>query len=256
MIVFIRYMNKNTLYKMLSVLLALVLWQLIAWKIDMDMLLASPLDVIKRLGTIWKEPQFISTVAFSFFRITMGFLCAFAAGIVLGAAAGSLHFVEILLWPYLIAIKNVPIASFIILFLLWMNFSQLTILIAFLIAFPVIYSNVLQGIKSTDRKKKELAELYHVPWNRRLLYIYLPSVKPYILSAGSIAVGMTWKAGVAAEIIGLIDGSIGEMLYNAKVYFQNADLLCWTLIIIILSVCSEKLFRFLLKATFKGVEKL
>ena len=64
------------------------------------------------------------------------------------------------------------------------------------------------------------------------------------------------KAGVAAEIIGLIDGSIGEMLYNAKVYFQNADLLCWTLIIIILSVCSEKLFRFLLKAAFKGVEKL
>ena len=249
-------MSKNTLYKVLSVVLSVVLWQILAMKINMEMLLASPFDVIKRLCTIWKEPDFISTVLFSFFRISSGFLMAFAAGIILGAVAGSLRFIEVLLWPYLIAIKNVPIASFIILCLLWMNFSQLTVLISFLIAFPVIYSNVLQGIKSTDKKKKELAKLYHVPWNRRLLYIYMPSVKPYILSAGSIAVGMAWKAGVAAEIIGMIDGSIGEMLYNAKVYFRNADLLCWTLIIIILSVCSEKLFRFILKTVFKGAEKL
>ena len=114
----------------------------------------------------------------------------------------------------------------------------------------------MQGIKSTDGKMKELAALYRVPWTRQLLYIYLPAIKPYLLSACGVAVGMAWKAGVAAEVIGMVDGSIGEMLYQAKVYFQNADLLCWTIIIILLSVISEKLFMYLLKTAFMGVEKL
>ena len=121
----------------------------------------------------------------------------------------------------MITIKSVPIASFIIMCLIWMNYSQLTVLISFLIAFPMIYSNVLQGIKSTDNKMIEVAKIYRLSLRKQLLYIYLPSVKPFIISASSIAVGMTWKAGVAAEIIGIIDGSIGEKLYNAKICKSN-----------------------------------
>ena len=222
----------------------------------MKMLLASPVDVLKRMSSIWKEPDFLSTILFSFVRISSGFLIAFAAGILLGILAGRLKFIEYLLFPYITAIKTVPIASFIVLCLLWLDFDQLTVLIAFLIAFPVIYTNVLHGIKCTDVKMRELARLYRIPWQRQLVYIYLPSVKPYLLSACSISVGMAWKAGIAAEVIGLVDGSVGEMLYQAKVYFQNADLLCWTIIIIFLSVVSEKIFVFLLKSFFKGVEKL
>ncbi|NLD88698.1 MAG: ABC transporter permease subunit, partial [Clostridiales bacterium] len=186
----------------------------------------------------------------------LGFLSAFAAGVFLGIAAGRLRALELLLWPYVVTIKAVPVASFIIFCLIWLDFTQLTILISFLIAFPVIYSNVLQGIKSTDVKMKELAKLYRVPWRKQLLYIYLPSVKPYLLSSCGVSVGMAWKSGVAAEVIGMVDGSIGEMLYQTKIYFQNADLMCWTIVIILLSVVTEKLFNLTLKGAFRGVEKL
>lgn len=248
--------KKITLYKLLSILLALLVWQFVAMRVNMDMLLASPVNVLARLFSIWREPGFFSTVLFSLLRITAGYLAAFLAAVILGIAAGRLPILEWLLWPYVVTVKTVPIASFIILCLLWMDFDLLTVLISFLIAFPVIYSNVLAGFKNTDPKMKELAALYHVPWGRTLFYIYLPSVKPYLLSSAAVSVGMAWKAGVAAEIIGLVDGSIGERLYQAKIYFQNADLLCWTLIIILLSVLSEKLFLLLLKAVGKGVEKL
>ena len=248
---------KNAKYlKILSVAAALVLWQIVAARVGMDMLLASPVQVLARLATIWREPGFVRTVLFSFFRISAGFLAAFLAGIVLGIAAGRFSILELLLWPYVVAVKTVPIASFIILCLIWMDYHQLTVLIAFLIVFPVIYSNVLQGIKSTDVKMKELATLYRIPWVRQLVYIYFPSIKPYLISASAVSVGMAWKAGVAAEVIGIVDGSIGEMLYQAKIYFQNADLLCWTIVIILLSVVTEKLFVLLLKAFFRGVERL
>ena len=248
--------NQVTLFKILSVLLALLVWQIAAMRVGMDMLLASPVQVVIRLFTLLKEPDFLSTVLFSLWRITKGYLLAFAAGVLLGVAAGRFQVIGWFLWPYIVTIKTVPVASFIILCLLWLDFNQLTILISFLIAFPVIYSNVLQGFKSTDPQMKELASLYRIPFSRQLFYIYLPSVKPYLLSASAVSIGMAWKAGVAAEVIGLVDGSIGERLYQAKIYFQNADLLSWTLVIILVCAFSEKLFVWLLKAVCKGAEKL
>ena len=253
---FISFLNNTKVRKTLSVLLALAVWQIAAAVVGSDMLLASPVRVLARLASLFREPGFFSSVLFSFFRITAGFLLAFFGGILLGFAAGKSGLIETVLWPWVVTGKTVPIASFIILCLIWMDYNGLTVLISFLIAFPVVYSNVLQGLKNTDEKKKELAALYRVPWTRRLLYIDLPAIKPYLLSASSVAVGMAWKAGVAAEVIGMVDGSIGDMLYQAKVYFQNADLLAWTVVIILVSVLSEKLFALLLKALFRGVEKL
>ena len=52
----------------------------------------------------------------------------------------------------------------------------------------------------------------------------MPQVLPYFRSAVSAALGLCWKAGTAAEVIGLSGGTIGERLYTAKVYFQTPDL--------------------------------
>ena len=249
-------MDKKLVRKTGAVLLALIIWHLASIAVGMDMLLASPVKVIGRLLTIWKEPGFFSTVFYSLVRILCGFLIAFASGFLLAVAAGRYETIETLLWPYIVTVKSVPVASFIILCLTWFSFDQLTVFIAFLIAFPVIYQNILQGIKSIDGKMLEMADIFKVSWLRRFLYIYLPGIKPYVLSASSTAVGMAWKAGVAAEVIGVVGGSIGEKLYDAKIYFMNADLLSWTIIIIVLSVLLEKLFIFVLRMLFSGLEKL
>ena len=215
--------------------------------VGMDMLLASPLRVLARLGTIWREKDFLSTVLFSVARIFSGFLLAFLIGTGMALLAGRFRTVEVLLWPYVVTIKSVPIASFIILCLIWFSYTQMTVFIAFLIAFPVIYTNVLQGIRSTDPALAEMGKLYKVHGLRRFFYIQLPGIMPFLTSACGVAIGMAWKAGVAAEVIGVINGSIGQKLYDAKIYFQNADLLCWTVIIILLSVAGEKLFVLLLR---------
>jgi len=229
------------------VLLALAVWQGVSMLVGMDMLLASPVKVMERLGTIWREKDFLSTVLFSMGRIFGGFLLAFVTGIGLALLAGRFRTVEILLWPYVVTIKSVPIASFIILCLIWFSYTQMTVFIAFLIAFPVIYTNVLHGIRSTDPQLLEMASLYRVRGIRKLFYVELPGIMPFLTSACSVAIGMAWKAGVAAEVIGVINGSIGQKLYDAKIYFQNADLLSWTLIIILLSVAGEKAFVWMIR---------
>ena len=249
-------MKKPALTRLGAVLLALCIWQAAAMAVGLDMLLASPLQVIERLFSVWKEKDFAATVLFSALRIGLGFLLAFVLGTLLGILAGRFRIVEILLWPYVVTFRSVPVASFIILALIWLSSRQLTVFIAFLIAFPILYSNVLQGIRSADPQLLEMTDLFRVPWRRRFLYVLLPSIRPYLLSASGVAVGMCWKAGVAAEIIGVVKGSVGEKLYEAKIYLQSADLFAWTLLIILLSVLMEKAFLFLLKRAFAGVEKL
>ena len=153
-------------------------------------------------------------------------------------------------------IKSIPVASFIIIALIWLTSSQLSIVIVFLIVLPVIYTNILNGIKNIDGKILETATIFRLSWKKRLLYIWLPQIKPFIFSASSISMGLAWKSGVAAEIIGIPSGSIGEELYYSKVYLNTTDLFTWTVIIIILSVGFEKIFSLLLKFIFKGIERL
>lgn len=247
-------MQRPALQKCIAVALALLVWQGAAMAVGLDLLLPSPWPVACRLWSVWREPGFFATVSFSLLRISGGFALGLVLGVLLAVAAGRLRVLELLLWPYVTAIKSVPVASFIIICLIWMSTRQLAVFISFLMVFPVIYSNTLQGIKSADGALLEMARVYRVPFSRRLGYIYAPQVKPFLLSGCSVALGMSWKSGVAAEVIGVVGGSIGERLYEAKVYFQMTDLLAWTVVIVVCSVGFEKLVLWLLRRGFAAWE--
>lgn len=247
-------LKQKSIQKALSVALALLLWQAGAMALDLNLLLVTPVEVVRRLFTLVGENDFWQTLLFSFSRIVLGFALAFALGCLLGVLSGKWPLLETLLWPYVITIKTVPVASFIILSLIFFSARQLPTFISFLMVFPVIYSNVLEGIRSTDRELLEMAQVFKISWWRRLGYIYLPHLKPFLFSACSVALGMSWKSGVAAEVIGVASGSIGEKLYESKVYFITEDLLAWTVVIVLISVLFEKLFLRLMQAAFRRWE--
>ena len=247
--------NKDRLCKALAVIFALLVWQTTAVAVDQSILLVSPIDVALRMTTIWQVEGFASSIWFSFYHIAGGFLLALVSGILLAALSGRFRWVETALWPFMITVKTVPVASFVVICLIWLSAQNLSVFISFLIVLPVVYGNVLQGIKSEDGKMLEVAEVFRMPMLRRILYIHMPQLKPFILSACATALGMSWKAGIAAEIIGTPDGSIGKQLYYAKIYLDTDDLLCWTVIIVIVSVAFEKLFMLALRAAYRRLER-
>jgi NitT/TauT family transport system permease protein len=189
----------------------------------------------------------LSSIWFTFYHIAGGFFLGLLLGCLLAVLANRFPAVEILLWPWMVTIKSVPVASFIVICLIWLSAQNLSLFISFLIVLPVIYQNMLTGLRSCDRKMAEMADIFRLPWYRRLRYITLPQLKPFLVAACSLTTGMAWKAGVAAEIIGTPNGSIGKMLYLSKIYLDTDDLLAWTVIIVIISVVSEKAFMWALK---------
>lgn len=117
----------------------------------------------------------------------------------------------------------------------------LAVAVCFLVVFPNIYLNTLEGLKSADAELIEMAEVFRLPFATRFFYIYRPALKPFLLSAFQLSLGMSWKSGVAAEVIGTPLHSIGGALYLAKIYLDTADLFAWTAVIIVLSVLFEKI---------------
>ena len=165
-----------------------------------------------------------------------------AVGNSLASLAAGRPWLRDLLGPPVAVVKAVPVASFIILALVWLDAEALSLFISALMVFPPVYLNVLEGLRQTDPKLLELARVYRIPFRRRVWGVYLPQVLPYFRSAASLALGLCWKAGAAAEVIGLPEGTIGERLYTAKVYYQTPDLFAWTAVILALSAVFERLF--------------
>lgn len=247
--------GKKKIEKLAAVFFALFIWQLAAVILDKSIFLVTPLTVARHLFVLLLEPDFFSVVTFSLLRIFGGCFLAMAVGSILAIIADHFHAIEVIVWPFMQTIKSVPVASFIILCLIWLTSNSLSVFIAFLMVLPIVYTNMLQGIKETDPKLLEMAFIFRAGWLRTLKYIYLPHIKPYLISATSVSIGLSWKAGIAAEVIGIPNGSIGEKLYEAKVYLSAVDLFAWTVVIVVLSVVFEKLFLHFLKHFFLRLEK-
>lgn len=229
--------NKISLW---AVVFWIVIWQLVSWKLDSDLLLVSPIRVIVRLWQLMMTVSFWKSVLFTLSRIALGFFTAAVSGSVLAAAAARYRRVHELLAPLMLTIKSVPVASFIILALIWFSSRNLSVLISFLMVLPVIYTNVLSGIQSVDGQLLEMAQVFRISKVRQVRFLYLYNILPFLYSACSVSLGMSWKAGVAAEIIGIPKGSIGECLQQAKIYLDTPDLFAWTLVIVIMSLLFEK----------------
>ena len=184
----------------MAVFFWITIWQFASMYLGQEILLASPVSVVRKLFELSFTGNFWQSVGFSFVRIVTGFLLAMFLGIFLAVLAYWSKTVEILIAPVIAVVQSTPVASFIILCLIWIPSRNLSVFISFLM------------------------------------------VLPYFLSACRLSLGMCWKAGVAAEVIGVPSGSIGEKLYNAKIYLNTPDLFAWTIVIIVISFVFEKCF--------------
>jgi NitT/TauT family transport system permease protein len=225
----------------------LLVWELATIWVGQELFLASPLAVFRTLLILVRTMDFWQTILNSSLRIIAGFVIALLTGTILAILAYRFRLIEELVSPVMKIIKAMPVASFIILALVWIKTKNLSILISFMMVLPMIYSSVEQGLIATDQKLLQMAQIFRFsPW-KKAIAIYIPSVKPFFRTAVVVGLGFCWKAGIAAEVIGYPAGSIGKKLYEAKLYWMTKELLAWTVVIILISVVFEKVVILLLR---------
>lgn len=219
----------------------LAVWVAAFFAVGEPLLLPSPWAVVWSLLSLIFTVDFWLVTASSLLRILAGFLLGLLCGGVLAAVASAYPSIKATIGLPMNIIKATPVASFVILALLFIRGQGFSTFIAFLMVMPMAWSNILQGIEGTDKNLLEMARVYHLSRSDTLRYIYIPSLFPYLLSAARVGMGFAWKAGIAGEVIAIHSGTIGTQLYNAKVYLNTPDLFAWTAVIILLSLLLEQL---------------
>ena len=224
----------------------LVVWQVAAWAIGHEVLLVSPVEAAVRLVQLLPTGAFWANVGFTLGRIGLGFVLAFLVGLGLAGLASLGPWSAALIGVPIRVIRSVPVVSVIILILIWASPAWLAAAVSGLMVLPVIYANAEEGVARRDPKLDDLARVYDLPASRRWWAITLPRLMPYLTAGARVGMGLAWKAGVSAEVIGLTSGSIGERLYEAKLFLSTADLFAWTAVVVVLAVVCERVVLWLL----------
>jgi NitT/TauT family transport system permease protein len=248
-------LSNRKILTLIAVLIWIAIWQAASIRIGEEMLLVSPFAVLKTLWSLLFTADFWKNIGFSLSRIIIGFAAAVIISIPLAAFSYRFKFVEIFLNPLMVAAKAAPVASYIILFLLFFSSGILSLVTALMMAIPILYANILQGLRSTDKKLLEMAKVFNMPKRKTILYVYVSELMPFLVSACSIALGYSWKAAIAAEVIALPLGSIGEQIYQAKIFLDTKTLLAWTLVLVCISFALEKLMLVFLKSLTSNIER-
>lgn len=243
-------MKQTKLRRFGIIMFWLFVWHLLALWVDNSILLVTPVRAACVLVELLGEITFWQAVCGSLLRIGAGFLMGTIAALVLAVLARRFRWLEELLEPLINLLKAIPVASFVVLLLIWWGSSFLAVAVCFLIVLPNIYISTLEGLKNADKRLLEMAAVFQIPFKNCFFYIYCPALKPFLLSSLKVALGMCWKSGVAAEVIGTPAFSIGERLYMSKIYLETAEVFAWTAVVILLSFCFEKAILWLVRAFF------
>ena len=240
--------KNRTIFRSLPALLfwALV-WQCAAMAMGNPLLLPSPGQVLLRLWQLMGEAAFWQTTGISIGRVLLGVVIGIGLGVLLAVLTSVSSLADRLVAPAMTAIQATPVASFAILVLIWLERDLVPVLICVLMVLPVVWNAVSTGIRETDVQLLEMAKVCRLPKLRILGRIYVPSVMPYFRSASTSALGLGWKAGIAAEVLTVPKHSIGRMISEGKLYVMTEDMFAWTLTVVVLSLLLQRIMLRLLE---------
>ena len=239
---------QNKKRKIIIALIWLAIWQIMAAIIAEEILLPSPLLVFEKFIELLCDKEFYLAILSSFGKILIGFVLSIFFGLILAFISYKSDLFYDFINPVILIFRSIPLASLVIFLLFWIKSKNLSILVSFIMAMPIIYTNTYVGLRSIDKKLMQMADIYQIKEIDRLRSIYFVKTKAFIKSSIISTSGLVLKAGIAAEVIGLPDNSIGKSLYNSKIYLDMPTLLAWTLAILILSFIFEFILKLFLEA--------
>lgn len=227
----------------------LAVWVFAAALVAQPLILPGPGAVVVALLRLVCDANTWAILVGSGARILGGLaLAAICGGVLAGVSVRSRTFAR-LLAPALSFVKATPVACVVVLLLIWLGSARVSIAAVFLMALPGVYFSLVEGLAQVDKPLEQMFRLHGVRGWRLFCAHTWREVLPFVLSCARAVIGMSWKAGVAAELIGMAAGTVGERIYQAKLLIETADLLAWTVLVVAASWACERVLVWLLRAS-------
>ncbi len=235
-------------YLVISILTLIVLWQIVALIIAKPIIMPTPLETFRAFLEIVSTEWFFIAVFSTVRRMVLAFIVTLVSAITLGMVAGFYRPFNYMFKPIITTFKAVPTMAVIILAIIWLDSELAPILVSFLVTFPLIYQNVVNGIQNVDPKLIEMVQLYNVGKAKTVKEVYLPSIQSYLMAGISTAVGLNVRIIIAAEVLSQPRISIGTAFQIERANLNTAGVFAWSIIAIII----VGVFEIVIKAVKKS----
>ena len=219
----------------------LLFWECAARAFGSSLLLPGIMPTLKWFIDLLLTRRFYTAVWGSFLRVLAGIALAVPLGIISGIVAGLDKRALAFLRPLFSVISATPVISVILIAFLILGDTRTPVFTAFLMIFPVISANVIEGINSTDAKLRELFVSFRMSRKESIHYLYIPTLAPFILGALNSSLSLCWKVVVAAEVIVQPARSLGLGMQRARAMLETPELFAWTGATIIAAALSQGL---------------
>jgi NitT/TauT family transport system permease protein len=233
------------------VIVLILVWELIARITGSRQILPGPVESFTTLIKLIGAPSFFPSLGSTLLRGILGFILSFGAALLVGILSGISRKTEAGFRPVIITLRSTPVISFILLALIWFRVDQVPVFIGFLTMFPILSTNITQGIRSTDHGLIEMARIYEVSDIRILRDIYIPSILPFLFSGASTATGFGWRSIIIGEVLSQPRYGIGAMMQDSQSFLLVAEVVAWTLIAVVFGAFFEWLIRITEKRIMK-----
>jgi NitT/TauT family transport system permease protein len=237
------FITKNRLISFSAVLLLFVIWKLISLWTGSEQLIPSPEKTLIAVADVVSRDNFWQTLLTTIGRGILGFSISLVLALLLGIPAGMNSTFRLFIDPLLVTFRSTPVISLILLAIIWLGNEMVPVFIAVLTMFPIICTNIIDGIRNVDKDLVEMGTTYRVAKNRIIREIYLPSISPFLTSGISNALGFGWRAIIIGEVLAQPGFGVGTQMQNAQIFLQVSELIAWTLIAILVSSLFEYIVR-------------
>jgi len=234
-----------------SIAIFFIIWGVLYKVENHEVIIPSINSTFSEIGNIVSSDDFLETITATTIRTIIGFMLSLILGFVLGFISGLHKNFEYFMKPYIIFMRSTPSVAIMLLALIYVKSYNVPILVNFLICFPIIYQEVISGIKSSDKSVLELAKVHQISKFTTIRYVYLPSVLSHVISGILNTISLSFKITISSEILSIPKYGIGSSIYNSKIYLNTSEVFAWIIIIF----CLSFIFDYIINLIKKHIQK-
>jgi NitT/TauT family transport system permease protein len=218
--------NRLRCFRFLGILIWLGLWQVISPAV-------TPISVFQQFIQLLNFAT-LKIVLFTFFLVLSGFLVSYLLGTILAFLSFRFIFIRMLIDPLIYFCKLTPVVVVIMALLLYFTPIGVGFIIIIITVMPICYLNTLTGLENINRQLEEVATVFGVNNFVKLFYVYIPQILSELFSSANIGIGFAFKSAIAAQVIAITSGSIGEQIYFSKLYIDTNSMMAWLAIVLMM----------------------
>lgn len=225
--------NKSAFLLLFCVII--ILWKILSVFVGKEVIVPSPESTFHKMVQIIMGKDFFVIVLSTIIRTLVSFFLSLVLALILGLLSFISKRVSFVVDPIVSIIRSTPTMAIIILALIWLGGEKSPIFIGFIVVFPILYSNVVEGFNNIDVNLIEMAKIYDVSKKEIVTNIYIPSIRNYLLAGINAALGLNFKVMISAEVMGQPKYAMGTNLFIQKINLEMSGVFAWAIILILIA---------------------